>query len=494
MSFGPLTLDLRAGHLTRDGQAVSLRSKAFAVLDQLARRPGEVVSKDALMAAVWPDVTVTEDSLTQAIRDIRRVLGPEARDRLRTVARRGYALHPDAAAPAPPKRPRIALLPLQRRSGGTEASDLIDGLIEEITIGLSRFRSLAVIARHSAFAAADEPGLDLPGIGARLGADYVMDGTAHLAGDQLRLSISLNDVATGEVIWAESLTCVGHRLLTLQDLVPRRIVQSLALSAAEGARRQQTSNPTAFAHYARAVSLQRQLTTEQERRAHDYLLAALRLDPDFALAHCLLARAEIALEGFGLSSRAARLRAREHAARAVELAPDEAQCLSMLGFVHCYLEDWQAAETLIRRAIAANPCLSDCLADMAFVCLCRGRPAESLTWLDRAEEINPLKPPAHDVLRSEALFAQGHFDAAARALASLPQLGIRQLVRLAAIHACAGDSEGVRRHLDRAFALDPAWDCVAAAERSYLFEHDRDRQHLLGAIRAALRLYAGDAV
>ncbi len=84
-----------------DRRPVRLRARAWLVLSQLAARPGHVVGKDELMAAVWADCVVTDDSLVQAVCDIRSALGPVARASLRTVPRRGYLLMADAEPAAP---------------------------------------------------------------------------------------------------------------------------------------------------------------------------------------------------------------------------------------------------------------------------------------------------------------------------------------------------------------------------------------------------------
>src|SRR5215470_10761343 len=86
-----LTLDLRREEL-RDpaGTRIELRNRSFGVLRHLATNAGRVVTKDELLTANWPGVTVTEDSLTQCISEIRKALGEAGRDVIRTVPRRGY--------------------------------------------------------------------------------------------------------------------------------------------------------------------------------------------------------------------------------------------------------------------------------------------------------------------------------------------------------------------------------------------------------------------
>ena len=97
--FRGFALDPSRGVLLRpDGAEVGLRPKAAAVLRQLVRSPGRVVSRDDLMEAVWPGVVVTDDSITQCVAEIRRALGDEGAQLLRTFSRRGYMLVAEVAA------------------------------------------------------------------------------------------------------------------------------------------------------------------------------------------------------------------------------------------------------------------------------------------------------------------------------------------------------------------------------------------------------------
>ena len=101
--IGSVTVDIANERLTgASGQAITLRRQSFAVLRRLAATPDQLVTKSALMDEVWPGLAVTDDSLVQCIHEIRRALGPEGEQALRTVPRRGYMLHmPPAEAPGP---------------------------------------------------------------------------------------------------------------------------------------------------------------------------------------------------------------------------------------------------------------------------------------------------------------------------------------------------------------------------------------------------------
>ena len=88
-AFDPFELDLAAGRLTRDGRELKLRPKAFALLQLLVEHQGRAVSKDELHEAIWQGRIVSDDSLVQALSDIRRALGDQA-GMITTLPKRGY--------------------------------------------------------------------------------------------------------------------------------------------------------------------------------------------------------------------------------------------------------------------------------------------------------------------------------------------------------------------------------------------------------------------
>lgn len=90
--FGPFTLDREAGRLLRDGADVALRPKSFEVLRFLVEHPQRVISRTSLLRAAWPDVVVSEDSVTQCLVDIRRALDDHDHTLVRTLPKRGYML------------------------------------------------------------------------------------------------------------------------------------------------------------------------------------------------------------------------------------------------------------------------------------------------------------------------------------------------------------------------------------------------------------------
>ena len=183
--FAGHVLDLRQGRLRKDGLDVALRRKSLSLLAYLVQNSGRVLGKEELVAAIWPNVEVSDDSLTQCIKDIRKALGPEGNGFIRTVPRRGYvvdevrvhSLEDEPVAPVPlnapslPDKPSIAVLPFSNMSDNPDQEYFVDGMVEEIITALSRMNWLFVIARNSSFTYKNR-NVDVKQIGRELGVRY----------------------------------------------------------------------------------------------------------------------------------------------------------------------------------------------------------------------------------------------------------------------------------------------------------------------------------
>ena len=134
--FEGFTLDLGRLRLRGPSGPVDLRRKSFDVLHYLLEHAGRVVRKDELMRAVWPDVMVSDESLTQCISDIRRALGDKGQRVIKTVARRGYLVDvPVVAAPiSAPNRGLHSVV----ASGPTECNAPSPLLLKSHLVGSSR--------------------------------------------------------------------------------------------------------------------------------------------------------------------------------------------------------------------------------------------------------------------------------------------------------------------------------------------------------------------
>ncbi len=100
LRFDHYVLDLDRGCLLDGRSEITLRPKTFAILAYLVQNPGRLVSKDALFAAVWPNIAVTDDALVQSIGELRRAFGSDGQRLIKTVPRRGYRFEADVSAAA----------------------------------------------------------------------------------------------------------------------------------------------------------------------------------------------------------------------------------------------------------------------------------------------------------------------------------------------------------------------------------------------------------
>ena len=196
ISFGRFRLDLGRPELRCDGRPVRIHRRALGVLCALAEAKGGIVSKDELMARLWPGRIVEEGNLHVHVSALRKSLDEqgEGHSFVVTVPGRGYRLaHLTglrstqlAEGPLPPQlslpdKPSIAVLPFQNMSGDPDQEYFADGMVEEIITALSRIRWLFVIARNSSFTYKGQA-VDVKQIGRELGVRYVLEGSVGRAG------------------------------------------------------------------------------------------------------------------------------------------------------------------------------------------------------------------------------------------------------------------------------------------------------------------------
>ena len=228
LQLGTLVLDLGEGELRdADGHLAGLRRQALQVLLTLGRRAGQVVSKDDLMRAVWPDVIVGEGSLTQAIADVRRALGDSEHRRVRNVARRGYLLLADPAhAMAEAPALSIAVMPLAIEGDIKTNEWLADALHGDLVTEMARLYGVVVIARDTTATYKGRP-VDPRQVARDLCVRHLVLGSMRLEGERIRLNLALVDGESGVQSWAESFVVERARLPQALAELAGQIVRAL---------------------------------------------------------------------------------------------------------------------------------------------------------------------------------------------------------------------------------------------------------------------------
>lgn len=204
-TFGRYQFDVTRRMLFRDGQPVPLGRRALLLLEVFVRRRGDIVTKAELIEAAWPEDTVEESNLSVQVSQLRRLIGAHW---ILTIERVGYRFiaEPDTS-PALDVRtiglPSLAVLPFADLSTDGEHRRLADGLVEDLTTALARFKSLAVAARNASFQY-DGRSADIRRAASDLGVRYILEGSIRRSNAKLRTSAQLIDGVTGIHLWAET--------------------------------------------------------------------------------------------------------------------------------------------------------------------------------------------------------------------------------------------------------------------------------------------------
>ncbi|MCC7282150.1 MAG: winged helix-turn-helix domain-containing protein [Acetobacteraceae bacterium] len=411
LHFAGFVLDqARACLQGADGAEIALRPKAFDLLLLLARNAGRVMAKDALLDAVWPGVHVSEDSLFQAVREARRAIDDEAGTILRSVAKRGYMLDVAVrqnsgahatASPAltpPDDRPSLVVLPFANVGGDPEQGYFADGVSEEITMALARFRSFLVIAPASAAAFRDQPP-DVREIGRILGVRYVLEGSVRRAGERLRISGRLVEAATGAHLWDDRFEGAAEDLFAMQDRVTEAAAAALEprirQAEIDRAQRKPTQDLSAYDLYLRALPYAHEQTRADNEAAMRLLEQALARDPSFARACATLAAttASAIYQGWSDDYRAQQARAQELARRTLAMNSADPVVLSKIGYVLSLPPgELEFGRSLLARATELGPNLADAWHFAGWTSLWAGDLDLAANALDRAERLDPLSP------------------------------------------------------------------------------------------------------
>jgi TolB-like protein len=491
-AFGDFTLDLNKGTLTRAGGEAFLRPKAHSLLAHLARNMGRVVPKSELMDTVWPDVYVTEDSLTQSIREIRKALGEGGQELIRTVSRRGYMLAGKSdAMPETTGQPIVAVLRFRNESGDPQREPVVDGFAEDIITGLAHYGSVTVLARNSSFQFPSyEPGA-WADVAARIGADYLVEGSVRWSDDGAVIAVSLIDARHLQQLWGERYEAKDIEVFAVQREIGEQIVNRLVSRLDEVSIRRTALRPAAsLAAYelvTRAASQMRGHDYHRPEGARDDLERAVEKDPSYGLAYSYLARVNLTIAGYGRAPLKVLQDILETAIRGTMLAPTQAVGPRVTSLIRIFMRQHTGAEADLRQALSLNHCDADSIEQMGFLLVLRGKPLEALDWIERAKRLNPIYPEWYHFDAGLALYGLAEYRAAADAFERPIRLPRWAEVHLAACYTQLGEMDRARGHIETARANYPNIDPLHDAQHFMPFEHQSDLDHLVEGIALAVK-------
>jgi TolB-like protein/Tfp pilus assembly protein PilF len=409
--FGSFVLDAESRELLKDGVKVHLQEQPFLILQVLLEQPGTVVTREELQRRIWPSDTFVDfdRGLYNAIKKLRESLKDSAESPrfIETLPRRGYRFIAEVAKHgaigSPAAQASIAVLPFINMSADVENEFFADGITEEIINVLSQIEGLHVAARTSSFFFKDKH-VDMRLIGEQLNVRAVVEGSVRKAGDRLRITAQLVNVADGYHLWSERYDRELRDVFAIQDEIARSIAERLKLTL-QGDRAEQlvkvgTRNLAAYQLYlkGRALLYRRGLAMPRAAECFD---RAVTLDPDYALAWAGLADCYTTLGYYGVSPPDTRMpQSMEAARRAVAIDPSLAEAHSALA-MSSLMGAWDKneAEREFLRALELNPRYIQARAWYALFYLqfSRGRLVEGVEQAKLALESDPLSSYAHAI-------------------------------------------------------------------------------------------------
>jgi adenylate cyclase len=300
-----------------------------------------------------------------------------------------------------PDKPSIAVLPFQNMSGDPEQEYFADGIVEDIITGLSKFKSLFVIARNSSFTYKGKA-VDIKQVGRELGVRYVLEGSVRRASGRVRITAQLIEAAQNKHLWAEKLDGDLSDIFALQDTLTMKIVSSVSNRLEQAEIDKAKSKPTtlldAYDLYLKGVALVRYDRRFDE--AYDVFTKAFALDPNYAGAYAMAAQSLLfqqSVRGSSLSPDA-HAEAIRLARMAAKLAQEDANAMARAAHVLANLgKQYDLAKELVDRAVVLNPNLGNAWLIRGWVSIMRGEgqcALESFTTVLRLDPIDPARAGA----------------------------------------------------------------------------------------------------
>jgi TolB-like protein/cytochrome c-type biogenesis protein CcmH/NrfG len=435
--FGDYILDPTRRELSRGGEAIHVEPQVFDLLLYLIRNREQVLSKDDLLAAIWGGRIVSESTLNNRINTARRIIGDSGEHQrfIRTVARRGFRFVGDVQqepidskrndgslvpAPAltkpvqpygvegdrqPPLagrcefggKPSVVVLPFNNMSGDPEQEYFSDGITEDIITVLSKYRSLLVIARNSAFAFKGH-GSDVRRIGTELRADYIVEGSVRKIGKGVRITAHLIETEGGRLVWAEQYDRNLEEIFELQDEITRTVAARIEPGVGTAERLRAERKPAealqAWDFFHLAMKHFYKFAAEDNREAQRLFRRAGALDPKLAQAYAFLSYAIVlGMLYFDAEPDGGLLNEAEDLARqGVQLDDQDALIRFIHGRVLLARGAYGDALAELETALELNPSLPAIYCGLGDTLAYEGRFGEAMPYFEKAINLSPYDP------------------------------------------------------------------------------------------------------
>lgn len=528
--FGGFSLDAALFELSDNGTSVAIEPQVFSLLLCLIENADRVVSRDDLINEIWNGRSISDTTLSSRISALRRAVGDTGEEQavIRTIARRGFRFVADFTTegipsasvdgralgsdglelaapvrpdpnPARPEAPRLAadiaqptlhpvlvVLPFKNASPELD-QHFCDGLTEDIISNLTHFSEVRVIASSTSFRFKS---LDLSHseIAAEVGAVYIVEGSVRREGDRLRIAVQLIEAATDISLWADRYDRQVEDIFAVQDAVTHMIVASLGVKMQNAeltrALKKSPTDLSAYECLLRARRYTATLDVKAHAEARDLLEKAIRLDPNYAEAHALLANVYLAEYRFDANPLPDPIgRALKMALKATQLDPQSAYAHCWLAIVHYFRKDFGKFETELQRALDLNPDDPEILAEAGHYLSMMGDFKRGIDFARRAHKLNPLHPGWYHFAYARMHYRQRRYE---EALVDVQRISMPDFYWTHMLDAAAlGQLDDKRASASLAMMIEcqPGVSPVVEMQKWNLAQRDLD--HIMEGLRKA---------
>jgi len=383
-------------------------------------------------------------------------------------------------------RPSIAVLPF--KSIQPDDDYFSDGLTQDITAELGRFKHIFVTASNSSFTYKGKSA-KAQDIGRDLGVSYLLEGTIQRDSTRLRLTAQLVDAGTGWQVWTDRYDRTGADLFDIQDNIIQAVVTRLNLEVTsaevEKIKENRTDSVTAYDYYLKGRSTFYAYTQEGFNDAKADFSQAIKLDPSFAQAYGWLGYVYLAevQEGWATDKDKNLALALQLATKGVELSPEDYYTHWNLASIYVGRSEMARASEEYAKAIELNSNDADLLAEMADMLSYQGQATQAIDQIERAKQLNPKYPDWYDWSLGFAYFQNRQY---AEALAALQRMSDPPNTAYLLIVACKAKLGQVTPHdeiMAHLLQKDPQWTPDHLNE--FPFTKPEDMEHYLNAMKAA---------
>jgi DNA-binding winged helix-turn-helix (wHTH) protein/tetratricopeptide (TPR) repeat protein len=412
VNFLDWTADLRSGELFHQGEKVRLQEKPFRVLAVLLSRPGELVTRKEICAAVWPNQGQMDASLNTAVRKLRAALEdtPFKSRIVETVGNRGYRLlvMPELSTRSGEgTRPtRLEVIPFENLSG-SEHDRFADWLTEQMIVQLADPQAYVKVIAPLRASLRSRTRDEKSEIAV---ADYVLGGSISRAGGSMLVTAKLTRIADRSCLWSENYSRRVDDVFRAQDEITLQIACSILriLPKPIASPDEQSVNPAVYGKTLKGRHFAEKWNEPAFERSISFFEQAIAEDPSFARAHAALARTHAGMLQYGFGEPSFnQQRVRSEAAKALELCPDLPEAIVAVGCAQLFYDaDWAGAEKSFKHALQVSPGSAYAYESYARLLIATGRREEAIAAASHARKLNPLSPYSNIVVGAAYCFGR----------------------------------------------------------------------------------------